>query len=141
MGLPYDLGYWGLPPQAGPYRTGDLVRVLEGGDYAYLGRRDNMVKVRGHRVEPGEIEAALVAHPRAREAAVVIVGSGLEARIVAFIVTEGGGPSLIELKRHCSTRLPRHMILDDVVYLPGLPRTRNGKIDRLELGLLCSNQR
>jgi acyl-coenzyme A synthetase/AMP-(fatty) acid ligase len=91
-----------------------------------------MVKVRGHRVELGEIEAALLTHPDVTEAAVLAFGSGIEARLVAFVAGDRDLP-LLEVKRHCAERLPRHMIVDGVVFLQELPRTRNGKLDRLAL--------
>ena len=128
------LGYWGRAPQEGPYPTGDIVRVLDGGRFDYVGRRDHMVKVRGHRIELGEIEAALHAHAALREAAVVVSGEGLAARLVAFVVPrEGRAPSLIALKAWCAARLPRYMIIDSVRSLDGLPRTGNGKVDRAAL--------
>ena len=96
-----------------------------------------MAKVRGHRVEPGEIEAAIDSHVSIDEVAVLIAGSGLTAKIIAFVVPKREKPSLIELKRHCSKLLPRHMILDDVSYLAELPRTSNGKVDRIRLRTLC----
>jgi len=132
------LGYWGRPPHQGPYPTGDLVRVNAQGDYEYLGRRDNMVKVRGRRIELGDIEAALLSHPQIHEVAVVVAGEGLEARLVAFLVPppDSAAPSLLALKRHCSERLPRYMIVDSARPLPALPRTRNGKVDRLALAAL-----
>lgn len=129
------LGYWGKPPQGdAPYATGDIVRRGEDDDYIYVGRRDHMVKVRGHRVELGDIEAALEVHSEVCEAAVVVVGEGLEARLVAFLVpTDAARVSLIDIKRHCAARLPRYMIVDSVRFVDTLPRTRNGKIDRLKL--------
>jgi amino acid adenylation domain-containing protein len=128
-----SLGYWGRPAQGdAPYRTGDIVRLEADGDYVYVGRRDHMVKIRGHRVELGEVEAALMAHPDIDEAAAVAVGSGIEARLVAFLAASRE-PTLLEIKRHCAERLPRHMIVDRVVVLDELPRTRNGKVDRLAL--------
>jgi amino acid adenylation domain-containing protein len=127
-------GYWGREPHGDrPYRTGDLVRLEPDGEYVYLGRRDHMVKIRGHRVEPGEVEAALLAHREIREAAVVAAGTGIDARLVAFLVSGGAPMPLLEIKRHCADRLPRHMIVDRASFLPELPRTRNGKIDRLAL--------
>lgn len=128
-------GYWGRPLHgAGPYATGDLVRNLGDGVYAYVGRRDHMVKVRGHRVELGEIEACLRDHPDVRDAAVVVHGAGVDARIVAFVVTRGGASlGLLALKRHCAERLPRSMIVDKLRHVDELPRTRNGKIDRAAL--------
>ena len=126
-------GYWGRPPQSGPYRTGDLVRVRDDGGFDYVGRRDHMVKIRGHRVELGEIEAALTQHEAVDQAAVVVLGSGTTARLAAFVVPAGREPGLLELKRHCAERLPRYMIVDSVAVLPELPRTANGKTDRRQL--------
>ena len=126
-------GYWGHPPQRGPYRTGDLVRVRADGGFDYLGRRDHMVKVRGHRVELGDVEAALGRHPTVRQVAVVVVGAGPAARLAAFVVPAERSPGLLELKRHCAERLPRYMIIDSVTVLAELPRTPNGKTDRRRL--------
>jgi L-proline---[L-prolyl-carrier protein] ligase len=128
-------GYWGRPPQDGrPYRTGDRVIQLENGDYEYLGRQDGMVKVRGYRVELGEIEATLAAHPEIGEATVVLSGDGMDARLVAYAVPAGPDrPGLLDLKRHCAASLARHMIIDAVRYLDHLPRTANGKVDRRAL--------
>ncbi|MFF9478357.1 amino acid adenylation domain-containing protein [Streptomyces sp. NPDC014733] len=126
------LGYWGHEPQGDrPYRTGDLVQVLDDGRYRYLGRRDTMVKLRGFRVELGEVEAVLHSHPALAEAAVVVVGTGMDTRLVAFGVRAGERPpTLLELKRHCAEQLPRHMIVDGLRLLHRLPLTRNGKVDR-----------
>jgi len=129
------LGYWGhLPHGNKPYATGDIVRLEEDESYLYIGRRDQMVKVRGHRIELGDIEATLGDHLAIREAAVVVSGAGIEARLIAFLVYNGHGqPSLLEIKRHCAERLPRYMIVDEVRVLAELPHTRNGKLDRLKL--------
>jgi amino acid adenylation domain-containing protein len=128
------LGYYGQPPHRGPYRTGDLCRRLADGNYEYLGRLDNMLKVRGRRMEPGEIEAALLTHPGVKEVAVLAAGSGLEARLVGFVVAgDGAAPTLLELKQACARSLPRYMIIDEVRLEASLPRTRNGKVDRKAL--------
>jgi amino acid adenylation domain-containing protein len=129
------LGYWGRQAQGvGPYATGDVVRFEADGNYAYLGRRDHLVKVRGHRIELGEVEATLTAHDAIGEVAVVVVGSGVDARLVAYAVLDGEEPpTLLEIKRHCAERLPRYMIVDAVRFVPELPRTRNGKVDRAGL--------
>ncbi|MCP3060219.1 amino acid adenylation domain-containing protein [Myxococcus sp. K38C18041901] len=129
------LGYWGQPPQGSrPYATGDLCRQLPDGGFEYLGRRDNMLKVRGRRIEPGEIETALLSHPAVREVGVVTTASGLDARLVAFVVAaDGTKPTLLQLKKHCAERLPRYMIIDELRVLPELPRTQNGKLDRRAL--------
>jgi amino acid adenylation domain-containing protein len=133
------LGYWGEPPRdpEAPYATGDVVRVEEDGALAFVGRRDDMVKVRGHRMALGEIEAVLQAHDAIREAAVVVACPGtLEAALVAFVVRDpakDAPATLLELKVHCAARLPRSMVVDRVRYLEALPRTGNGKIDRADL--------
>lgn len=133
FGLTVMIGYWGHPPQCDkPYATGDIVRLLEDDNYLYVGRRDHLVKVRGHRMELGDIEAALVEHPEIHEAAVVVSDSEMDTRLVAFVVSTADLP-LLFIKRHCAERLPRYMIVDDVCFITALPRTRNGKIDRLAL--------
>ncbi|MFD9870203.1 amino acid adenylation domain-containing protein [Streptomyces niveus] len=129
------LGYWGRPSLAGDsYPTGDIAQVLPDGGFQYVGRRDAMVKVRGHRIEFGEIEAALQSHDGVAEAAAVVVGHSIDATLVAFLVPAGDlAPSLLDLKRHSAARLPRHAIVDLVHVLPRLPRTGNGKVDRRAL--------
>ncbi|MCY1071293.1 amino acid adenylation domain-containing protein [Nannocystis sp. RBIL2] len=133
------LGYWGQPPQRGPYATGDIVRADDDGEYTYVGRRDHMVKIRGHRVELGDIEAALLQHPDIREVAVAVRGVGIDARLHAFVVVAPPAElTLLGLKRHCAERLPRYMILDDFTPIAALPRTGNGKVDRLALARLAA---
>ena len=128
------LGYWGKPPQGDrPYATGDLVQRLDADSYLYLGRLDQMVKVRGHRIELAEIETALLTRGDVREAAVVVSGEGPAATLVAFVAFAGEPASLLRLKQHCAELLPRYMIIDELKPVSGLPRTRNGKIDRAEL--------
>jgi amino acid adenylation domain-containing protein len=125
------LGYWGRSPHRGPYRTGDLGRYDESGQLEYLGRCDSMVKVRGHRVEPAEVEAALMTHPGVTDAVVVVAGAGLTARMHAFVVPgPGAPPTLLAVKRHCAERLPTYMIIDRLTLVDELPRTPNGKTDR-----------
>ena len=132
------LGYWGRPPHKGPYHTGDIVQRLDSCQYTYLGRRDGMVKIRGHRVELGEVEAAVCAHPSVREAAAVAVGSGRDTRLVAAVsFRNGSSASLLDLKRECAMRLPRYMIVHTLHELPALPRTPNGKVDRRALQAIC----
>lgn len=131
------VGYWGQAAHGDQsYRTGDLVRLLDDGNYLYIGRLDQMVKVRGHRIELGDIEASLEEHPALHEVAVIVAGPGLDARLVAFVVLAAEKiPSLLEIKRHCAERLPRYMIIDEMKVINALPRTRNGKIDRLLLSI------
>jgi amino acid adenylation domain-containing protein len=135
-------GYWALPEQTARgfltdeagvrwYKTGDIVTEAPDGNYTYLGRRDRMVKRRGYRVELGEIEAALYQHPAIKEAA-VIARPDEEAgvRITAFLsCREPKRPSLIELKRFCSERLPLYMIPDAFSWQEALPKTSTDKTD------------
>lgn len=124
------LGYWGRPRQEDPYETGDRVRVRPDGSFDYLGRGDGMVKVRGHRIELGEVTAALLAHPDVAEAAVTAVGEGLDRRLAAFVIRAPGSAfGNVELRRHLAGRLPPHMIPDDVRFVGELPRTARGKLD------------
>lgn len=128
------LGYWGQEPHHGPYPTGDVVRVLPDGVFDYIGRRDHMVKVRGHRIELGDVEAALGAHPDVEDCAALVVGTGIDARLTAFVVAKPGRPpGILGLKRHCAQRLPRYLVADDIRVVAALPRTRNGKVDRAAL--------
>lgn len=135
------LGYWGQEPQGNrPYPTGDLVQRLDRDNYLYVGRLDQMVKVRGHRIELGEIEAALMTRPDVREAAVVVRGDGPNAALVAFVAFTGEPASLLRMKQHCAERLPRYMIIDELKLVSGLPRTRNGKIDRAALRIFAKGE-
>jgi amino acid adenylation domain-containing protein len=121
------------------YRTGDLVRSRADGNLEFLGRIDHQIKLRGFRIEPGEIETALLAHPGVREAAVMVVGSAApeareHRRLVAWVAgAEGMVPSSQELKEHLRGRLPGYMVPAVYVFLPALPLTRTGKLDRRAL--------
>lgn len=128
------LGYWGRPPQTGAYRTGDKGRMGRDGNLEYVGRIDRMVKVRGNRVEPGEIETVLCEDPAVAEAAVIVVGDGLGARLHAVVVPAGPArPRLLALKQFSAQRLPAYMVIDALHVVPALPLTPNGKIDRAAL--------
>jgi alkylation response protein AidB-like acyl-CoA dehydrogenase len=85
----------------------------------------------GIKTETG-VATALLAHPEVEEAATAAVGSGIDARLVAFVVARRELP-LLEVKRHCAERLARQMMVDRAILLEQLPRTRNGKVDRLTL--------
>ncbi|MFL6233220.1 MAG: phosphopantetheine-binding protein, partial [Thermoanaerobaculia bacterium] len=122
-------------------RTGDVVRWRPDGLLEFLGRRDGQVKVRGFRVELGEIEAALAAVPGVREAVVMVrsdrsdrsdrsVGSPADRRLVAYVVDS---VEESELRRHLAASLPEPMIPAAFVFLDRLPLTANGKVDRRAL--------
>jgi amino acid adenylation domain-containing protein len=112
------------------YRTGDLARYLVDGNIEFLGRVDHQVKVRGHRVELGEIEAVLAAHPGVRQA-VVIARRDDDVRIVAYIV--GASMPHDELRASLRKKLPEYMLPSAFVFLKTLPLTPNGKVDRAAL--------
>jgi amino acid adenylation domain-containing protein len=124
------LGYWGKDRQPAQYPTGDVVTVRADGGFDFVGRRDHQVKVRGHRVELGEVEAALQTHPDVAEVAAVVVGAGADSRLAACVATTERRPGVLELRRHCAERLPRYLIPDELVLVSELPRTANGKTDR-----------
>ncbi len=109
------------------YRTGDLVRYRPGGTLEFLGRTDHQVKIRGHRIEPGEIEAVLAEHPEIVAAAVAVVEHPTRA-LGAVVV--GDGPADAALRAWLGERLPGYMIPRRFVRAASLPITRNGKIDR-----------
>jgi len=143
------VGYWNLPEQTSRafivdadgtrwYRTGDIVIRDDADDYVFVGRRDRMVKRRGHRVELGEIEAGLYRHEGIREAAVVARPDGNGSiKISAFIAMKDGKPgSVIALKRFSAEQLPASMIPDDFVFLDSLPKTSTDKTDYQRLAVM-----
>jgi mycobactin peptide synthetase MbtF len=119
-----------LRPGQRVYRTGDLVRRLPHGGYAYLGRDDTQVKVRGYRVEIGEIEAVLRGQPEVCDAAVSVVRRVGGASLVGFVVwQENADGDPIRLRTVLSERLPLYMVPARIVELPQLPVNANGKLD------------
>ncbi|HSU17559.1 non-ribosomal peptide synthetase [Longimicrobium sp.] len=144
-------------PGARLYRTGDRVRWCESAEVRecgsaldpreaertdalthsrtafleYLGRLDGQVKIRGYRIEPGEVEAALRTHPGVRECAVIAREDAPgEKRLVGYVVGEGDGEAL---RSHLRQTLPEYMVPSPIVFLDGLPRSPNGKLDRRAL--------
>jgi amino acid adenylation domain-containing protein len=109
------------------YRTADLVIELPSGDLRYAGRIGRMVKLRGYRVEPGEIETRLYQHPGIKEVGVVPAEGPRGLQLVAHL--SGAPLSVVELKEFCAVKLPPYMIPERFVFHPALPRTARGKID------------
>ena len=115
------------------YRTGDLVRERPDGVLEYLGRTDGQLKIRGYRVEPGDIETALLRHAAVRECAVAAwtPPGGEERKLVAHVVAgPGQAPDAAELRAHAAQLLPDYMVPHHVVLASELPLSPNGKIDR-----------
>jgi len=117
------------------YRTGDLVRWLPGGDVEFLGRLDEQVKVRGFRVEPGEIQTVLEQHPLVRQAFLMARGDRSATKhLVAYLVLrENNGDSEADLREFLGQKLPAYMVPSHFVQLTELPLTPNGKVDRRAL--------
>jgi amino acid adenylation domain-containing protein len=112
------------------YRTGDLARFCADGEIEFLGRSDHQVKVRGFRVELGEIEAALAKHPDVRQAVVVARdGAGSATQLVAYVVCERGVEAS-ELQQYLREQVPEYMVPGWILMLDEMPLTPNTKIDR-----------
>jgi amino acid adenylation domain-containing protein len=115
------------------YRTGDLGRWLPDGRIDLLGRADRQIKLRGIRIEIGEIEASLAAHPQVREAAVDLRETSGGPLLAAWVVSAGSALDISELRHWLRERLPEAMIPASFAMLDALPRTVSGKLDRRAL--------
>ncbi|MCZ0971630.1 non-ribosomal peptide synthetase [Streptomyces albulus] len=124
-----------LEPAAGAlYRTGDLVRHRPDGTLEYLDRVDNQVKLHGYRIEPGEIEDALLGHPAVDRAAVIVREDVPgDRRLTGYVVPHRPGIDPADLRRHLGQALPAYMVPAAFVELDRLPLTANGKTDRKAL--------
>ncbi|BAT53523.1 amino acid adenylation domain-containing protein [Nostoc sp. NIES-3756] len=112
------------------YYTGDRGRYIPNGTLEILGRQDHQVKIRGVRIELGEIEAVLAQHPSVHQTIV----TASEERLVAYIIpTQESAPTIREIRRFLSAKLPQYMVPSSFVFLDKLPLTTNGKVDRRAL--------
>ncbi len=117
------------------YRSGDLARRRPDGVLEFLGRIDGQFKLRGYRIEPGEVENVLTAHPAVRRAAVAVRDNHLgDARLIAYVVpADGAALDRRGLRAYVRDRLPSYMVPAVFLDLPELPITANGKTDRTAL--------
>ncbi|MEU8652144.1 amino acid adenylation domain-containing protein, partial [Streptomyces sp. NPDC048737] len=129
-------------PDARIYRTGDLARWLPDGNIEFLGRSDHQLKIRGHRVELGEIDAAVTACPGVAQAVTVLrQDQPGDKRLVSYVVHDGRGRAVPDvpatmrasLRRFLKQQLPEYMVPNAFVFLEQLPLSANGKIDRQAL--------
>src|SRR5262249_11207006 len=124
------------------YRTGDLARWTPEGELEFVGRADDQIKLRGYRIEPGEIESVLRAFPGVKQAVVRTRGLSTEKRLLAWVTgfNETTGDRTTHdtagrLRDHLRARLPEHMVPSNLILLTDLPLTPNGKIDYKALPL------
>jgi pyochelin synthetase len=143
-GIGLAKGYWNNPnktnasfihhPRTGErlYRTGDRGRYLPDGNIEFLGRVDFQIKLRGYRIEPGEIEAALIEHPQIKTAVVTVVGErDRDKHLIAYLVpTSETKVSVEQLRGYLSKKLPEYAIPSNFDWLETLPLSANGKVDR-----------
>jgi amino acid adenylation domain-containing protein/non-ribosomal peptide synthase protein (TIGR01720 family) len=121
-------------PGARMYRSGDRGAVDRGGRLRYLGRVDDQVQIRGHRVEPAEVEAGVRRHPAVRDVAVVARARDGQTRLIAYVAHGGApAPAAADLRRVAAEVLPAHMLPAEWVTVERLPLTANGKVDRTAL--------
>ncbi|MEN2470509.1 amino acid adenylation domain-containing protein [Burkholderia sp. GS2Y] len=145
-GTPVGLGYHGEPelsaekfiadpfstdPRARLYRTGDLARYRPDGNIEFLGRIDHQIKLRGLRIEPGEIEAALRTHPAVDDCVVIAKTEGIRTFLIAYVAT--AAPDLADLRDYLAGKLADYMVPSQFVALASLPMLPNGKINRKAL--------
>ncbi|MEU3725009.1 amino acid adenylation domain-containing protein, partial [Streptomyces sp. NPDC031705] len=121
-------------PGARLYRTGDRARMLPDGTLEFAGRADGQAKIRGRRVETGEVQGVLAEHPGVAHCAVVVHGSGPTAALIGYWVPRGTNPpGDSELLDHCARRLPDYMVPALLVPVPHIPLTRHNKVDTAAL--------
>ncbi|HYP14996.1 MAG TPA: MupA/Atu3671 family FMN-dependent luciferase-like monooxygenase, partial [Bryobacteraceae bacterium] len=120
-----------LLPEARAYRTGDLVRLRQDGSLEFVGRLDHQIKIRGHRIELGDIENAMLSFSGVREAAALARDSANGPELNAYVVPVNGSPiDVPALKNHMKALLPEYMMPAAFVQMASFPMTANGKVDR-----------
>jgi amino acid adenylation domain-containing protein len=118
-------------PGARLYRTGDRARLRTDGIMEFLGRADDQIKLRGYRIEPGEVTNALNAHPDVRDALVVADGDGTTGQLVGYVVPSSGRQvDPVALTHHCEALLPAYMVPSIFMPIDRIPLNANGKVDR-----------
>jgi amino acid adenylation domain-containing protein len=117
------------------YRTGDLGRFRSNGEIEYLGRVDNQIKLRGQRMELGEIESVLASHAAVRQAVVTLTGEGEQQKLSAYVVLQEGSssPGAGELRRYLRSKLPEHMVPASYWQIEKVPQLPSGKVNRAAL--------
>jgi amino acid adenylation domain-containing protein len=127
---------FGDQPKQRMYRTGDLARWRSDGSVEFLGRVDEQMKILGHRIEPAEIESAILQHGQVKQACVVARTENGSKRLVAYFVPADSPTTAEELRDFIASQLPQHMVPAFFVALPFLPLSQNGKVDRAALAEL-----
>ncbi|WP_232851169.1 non-ribosomal peptide synthetase [Nocardia acididurans] len=121
-------------PGARLYRTGDLARRTADGELEFVGRADEQVKVRGYRIEPGEVQAALMTHPAIRDCVVAVVGDAVAGPVLAaFLVPESEAPEVDSVRAQVAAVLPDYMVPTAYAIIESIPLTQHGKLDRRAL--------
>ncbi len=153
-GVSLAKGYWNNPTKTSAsfiehpltreriYRTGDRGRYLPDGNIEFLGRADFQIKLRGYRIEPGEIEAALAQHPNVKAAVVTLIGEqNSDKRLIAYLIpTSDNKAPVEELRSYLSKKLSEYAIPSVFHWLESLPLSVNGKVDRKALLSLESSE-
>jgi acyl-coenzyme A synthetase/AMP-(fatty) acid ligase len=140
------VGFWPDPfarqPGQRMYRTGDLARLRPDGELEYLGRVDRQLKLRGFRIEPSEVEAALLSHPQVAAAAVSTrISAAGSTQLAGYVIGRGRSPpDPAELRSYLARSLPPQLIPAAIAVLTEFPLNRNGKVDYSQLAACATQQ-
>jgi amino acid adenylation domain-containing protein len=123
-----------IAPGSRLYRTGDRAKLRADGHVEFLGRNDDQIKLRGYRIEPAEIVTVLTTVPEVRDALVLVEGTGVTKRLVAYVAPISDAElDLDKLAAHCASILPAHQVPSSFVLIDRIPLNANGKVDRAAL--------